>query len=62
MYTLSDFDFALPPELIAQAPLPERAASRLLQVAAAGMVDRVFTELPDLLRAGDVLVLMTPVF
>ena len=56
MYTLSDFDFALPPELIAQAPLPERAASRLLQVAAAGMVDRVFTELPDLLRAGDVLV------
>ena len=56
MYTLSDFDFALPPELIAQAPLPERAASRLLQVTAAGMVDRVFTELPDLLRAGDVLV------
>ena len=56
MYTLSDFDFALPPELIAQAPLPERAASLLLQVAAAGMVDRVFTELPDLLRAGDVLV------
>ena len=56
MYTLSDFDFTLPPELIAQAPLPERAASRLLQVAAAGMVDRVFTELPDLLRAGDVLV------
>jgi len=47
MYTLSDFDFALPPELIAQAPLPERAASRLLQVTAAGMVDRVFTELPD---------------
>ncbi len=56
MFTLSDFDFALPPELIAQAPLPERAASRLLQVAAAGMVDRVFTELPDLLCAGDVLV------
>jgi S-adenosylmethionine:tRNA ribosyltransferase-isomerase len=56
MYTLSDFDFTLPPELIAQAPLPERAASRLLQVTAAGMVDRVFTELPDLLRAGDVLV------
>ena len=31
MYTLSDFDFDLPTELIAQVPLPERAASRLLQ-------------------------------
>ncbi|MBA4061729.1 MAG: tRNA preQ1(34) S-adenosylmethionine ribosyltransferase-isomerase QueA, partial [Verminephrobacter sp.] len=29
-YTLSDFDFSLPPELIAQHPAPERSASRLL--------------------------------
>ena len=56
MYTLSDFDFDLPTELIAQVPLPERAASRLLQVGAQHSVDRVFAELPNLLRAGDVLV------
>ncbi|MGE8491061.1 MAG: hypothetical protein ACN6OQ_22105, partial [Paraburkholderia nemoris] len=33
MFTLSDFDFDLPPELIAQVALPERSASRLLEVA-----------------------------
>jgi S-adenosylmethionine:tRNA ribosyltransferase-isomerase len=32
MFTLSDFDFDLPPELIAQTALPERSASRLLEV------------------------------
>jgi S-adenosylmethionine:tRNA ribosyltransferase-isomerase len=32
MFTLSDFDFDLPPELIAQTALPERTASRLLEV------------------------------
>jgi S-adenosylmethionine:tRNA ribosyltransferase-isomerase len=54
----SDFHFDLPPELIAQAPLPERSASRLLLVdaAAARFEDRRFAELPDLLRAGDLLV------
>jgi S-adenosylmethionine:tRNA ribosyltransferase-isomerase len=31
-YDLSDFDYALPPELIAQTPAPERTASRLLHV------------------------------
>ena len=36
MYSLSDFDFHLPPELIAQAPLPQRSASRLLQVQRPG--------------------------
>lgn len=56
MYTLSDFDFDLPTELIAQVPLPERAASRLLQVGQQSLVDRVFAELPSLLQAGDVLV------
>lgn len=56
MYTLSDFDFDLPTELIAQVPLPERAASRLLQVGQQNLVDRVFAELPSLLQPGDVLV------
>ena len=54
----SDFHFDLPPELIAQQPLAERSASRLLELDVAGqsMVDRQFRELPDLLRAGDLLV------
>ncbi len=56
MYALSDFDFDLPSELIAQIPLPERAASRLLQVGRQQFTDRVFSELIDLLQAGDVLV------
>ncbi len=58
VYTLHDFDFVLPPELIAQHPAAERSASRLLDGRAAGAppVDRVFRELPGLLRAGDLLV------
>jgi S-adenosylmethionine:tRNA ribosyltransferase-isomerase len=54
-----DFDFYLPPELIAQAPLPERDASRLLHVdRATGRREHLtFRALPGLLRAGDVLVL-----
>jgi S-adenosylmethionine:tRNA ribosyltransferase-isomerase len=54
----SDFDYELPPELIAQAPLPERAASRLLVVPAgdAPFEDCVFRDLPSLLAAGDLLV------
>ncbi|MGH8076459.1 MAG: S-adenosylmethionine:tRNA ribosyltransferase-isomerase, partial [Lysobacter sp.] len=54
----SDFNYVLPPELIAQAPLPERSASRLLVVPPAPepFVDRVFRELPDLLEPGDLLV------
>jgi S-adenosylmethionine:tRNA ribosyltransferase-isomerase len=55
--TPSDYDFELPPELIAQQPLTERTASRLLQVAADGQChDRVFNDLPDLLRPGDLLI------
>lgn len=54
--TLSDFDFALPPELIAQHPAPERSGSRLLDGTGALPVDRVFRELPGLLRRGDLLV------
>ena len=56
MYTLPDFDFDLPSELIARVPLPERAASRLLKVGETQCEDRVFSELPSFLQAGDVLV------
>lgn len=57
MYSLSDFNFDLPPALIAQVPLASRSASRLLQVNRDGCTDRSFTDLPNLLQAGDVLVL-----
>jgi S-adenosylmethionine:tRNA ribosyltransferase-isomerase len=56
----SDFEYELPPELIAQAPLASRSASRLLCVgdagSAQGLADRQVSELPRLLRAGDLLV------
>ncbi|GAB6195698.1 tRNA preQ1(34) S-adenosylmethionine ribosyltransferase-isomerase QueA [Lysobacter xanthus] len=54
----SDFDYELPQELIAQAPLPERSASRLLVVPPGDgpFEDRVVRDLPSLLRAGDLLV------
>ncbi|WP_103075344.1 tRNA preQ1(34) S-adenosylmethionine ribosyltransferase-isomerase QueA [Solilutibacter silvestris] len=54
----SDFRFDLPPELIAQQPLPERSASRLLVVPPgdAAFEDRGIRDLPGLLRAGDLLV------
>lgn len=55
-YTLSDFDFALPPELIAQHPAAERSGSRLLNGTQTAPVDRIFHELPDLLNPGDLLV------
>jgi len=52
---ISDFDYALPDELIAQYPTSERRASRLLEVSES-LIDRRFSELPGLLRAGDLLV------
>lgn len=54
----SDFHFDLPAELIAQAPLEERSASRLLvlNAVAKSVSDRHLRELPGLLRAGDLLV------
>ena len=55
-YTLADFDFELPAELIAQHPAPERSASRLLDASGGQPVDRVFRELPAQLEAGDLLV------
>jgi S-adenosylmethionine:tRNA ribosyltransferase-isomerase len=60
MFTLSDFDFNLPPELIAQTALPERSASRLLEVDGTAsptrLIDRRFAELPDCVTPGDLLV------
>ena len=51
-----DFDYHLPGELIAQYPLTERSASRLLYLHGERHEDRMFSQLPDLLRAGDLLV------
>ncbi len=55
-FHLSDFDFELPPELIAQHPAAERSASRLLDARAAELADRHFYDLPEQLQAGDLLV------
>lgn len=52
----SDFDYELPPALIAQAPLPRRSDSRLLSLEDAGCVDRAVRELPSLVAPGDLLV------
>ena len=60
MFKLSDFDFDLPEALIAQTALPERSASRLLEVdnttQPARLVDRRFSELPACIAPGDLLV------
>jgi S-adenosylmethionine:tRNA ribosyltransferase-isomerase len=55
-HRLSDFDFALPAELIAQSPARERTGSRLLHVDGAALTDLAFTDLPSLLARGDLLV------
>ena len=54
--TVADFDFVLPPALIAQQPAAERSASRLLDGRGATPVDRVFRDLPTLLQPGDLMV------
>ena len=51
-----DFEFDLPATLIAQSPPSVRGASRLLHVSGESLTDRLFADLPDLLRAGDLLV------
>ena len=57
---VSDFDFVLPSDLIAQAPLPERDAARLLVVQregeGGGLLHRAVRDLPQLLREGDLLI------
>lgn len=57
---LSDFNYNLPPELIAQHPLPDRTASRLLVVGgaqdASELKDQQFTDIVDLIQATDLLV------
>lgn len=66
-YTASDFDYELPPELVAQTPIEERTASRLLLVARPGgqaggsplLEDLIFSDLLNLIPAGDLLVLNT---
>jgi S-adenosylmethionine:tRNA ribosyltransferase-isomerase len=55
--TLDDFDYPLPPECIAQVPLNERSASRLLVMAGGRLDDRGFADLSDLLAPGDLLVM-----
>jgi S-adenosylmethionine:tRNA ribosyltransferase-isomerase len=55
-FTLSDFDFALPENLIAQHPAAERSGSRLLDGTQSTPADRIFRDLPGLLRSGDLVV------
>ncbi|WP_438996595.1 tRNA preQ1(34) S-adenosylmethionine ribosyltransferase-isomerase QueA [Candidatus Puniceispirillum sp.] len=53
---LSDFDFDLPPDRIATAPAQPRDSARLLDLSGAAIADRHVGDLPDLLRAGDLLI------
>jgi S-adenosylmethionine:tRNA ribosyltransferase-isomerase len=55
---VSDFDFHLPEELIAQEPLLDRSASRMLHLArdSGALADKKFVDFPNLLRSGDLLV------
>jgi len=55
-YRLSDFDYELPQELIAQRPAPARSQSRLLHVGHESLADLTFAALPDLVRPGELLV------
>lgn len=56
-FTVSDFDYELPPELIAQTPAAQRTGSRLLHLDAASQLhDRQFADLTSLLRPNDLLV------
>ncbi len=65
-YRLADFDYELPPERIAQTPIEERSASRLLVVRRTGgpagrgsLEDLIFSDLLSLISAGDLLVINT---
>ena len=54
---LAAFDFELPPALIAQRPLHDRSASRLLHLAEGNTADLQFAQLPELIEAGDLVLL-----
>jgi S-adenosylmethionine:tRNA ribosyltransferase-isomerase len=58
MYSLEDYDYNLPDELIAQEPAPRRDGSRLLSMnrSTGDLADHRFFDLPSLLREGDLLV------
>ncbi|HEX8013534.1 MAG TPA: tRNA preQ1(34) S-adenosylmethionine ribosyltransferase-isomerase QueA [Casimicrobiaceae bacterium] len=56
-YRLSDFDYDLPAELIAQTPAARRTDSRLLHLEGTTITDRAFADLPELLAPGELLVL-----
>ncbi|MFN4057435.1 MAG: tRNA preQ1(34) S-adenosylmethionine ribosyltransferase-isomerase QueA [Roseinatronobacter sp.] len=56
---LSDFDFDLPEHLIATRPVKPRPAARMLLAQGGGIADRHVRDLPQILRAGDVLVVNT---
>ncbi len=55
--TLDDFDYALPPELVAQVPAAARTGSRLLHVDGGALADLRFPDLETLVAPGDVLVM-----
>ena len=54
--SIDDFDYGLPPELIAQHPAATRSGSRLLRLGGELLSDHRFSELPRLLSPGDLLV------
>ena len=56
MYKLNDFDYFLPPDLIAQSPLNPRDDARLLHIARGGFDEYVMRDLPSLLFPGDLLI------
>jgi S-adenosylmethionine:tRNA ribosyltransferase-isomerase len=58
MFDIEDYDYDLPEELIAQVPAPERDQSRLMVVdrSSASVAHRHFTDLPEMLLPGDLLV------
>ena len=54
--SLDDFDYLLPPELVAQTPSRTRTGSRLMRLASDGVSDHAFADLPQFLSAGDLLI------
>ena len=55
--SIDDFDYELPPELIAQHPSESRSGSRLLRLSGQTLANHRFSDLPQLLSPGDLLVL-----